>query len=283
MATIIKRLPENKQGKDYVVGDLHGCFSLLDVLLAKVHFDKQKDRLFSVGDLIDRGPESLHCLFLLEEPWFMAVCGNHESMCLDFFLPYRVNDTLKVSDCASSNLFFDNGGAWIEQYYQANRQCMTPEFNRGLDLLLDMPLILVVGEGENRFHVIHAELIRSQYNFAKTATWLNSDIDRWFSEQRIPSIVSENLLWSRTLMSGRFSQHPTATLQPGLSTTFCGHSYAPKPQKVLSHICVDTGAFLSSSEDIQESADFGLTLFDVQASRWYLASYQRHEIIQGEF
>jgi len=58
----IQKLPGIYLGKDYIAGDLHGCFSLLERLMEEVSFDKNHDRFFSVGDLIDRGPESFRCL-----------------------------------------------------------------------------------------------------------------------------------------------------------------------------------------------------------------------------
>ncbi|MGY0658121.1 metallophosphoesterase [Bordetella bronchiseptica] len=36
--------------------------------------------MFSVGDLADRGPESVDVLKWLERPWFHAICGNHDRM-----------------------------------------------------------------------------------------------------------------------------------------------------------------------------------------------------------
>ena len=88
---LIRTLPSNDQGRDYVVGDLHGCRQLLDQLLEFVDFSPENDRLFSVGDLIDRGSDSLGCLALLEKPWFYAVRGNHEEMLLDFAWKYIQN------------------------------------------------------------------------------------------------------------------------------------------------------------------------------------------------
>jgi serine/threonine protein phosphatase 1 len=41
-------------GRDFVLGDLHGTTDLLRLLMEHVAFDPKKDRLFSVGDLIDR-------------------------------------------------------------------------------------------------------------------------------------------------------------------------------------------------------------------------------------
>src|SRR3546814_10866998 len=84
MANVHRHLAANKVGSDFIVGDLHGCLDLLQVELDRVGFDRAKDRLFSVGDLIDRGPDSMGCLRLLREPWFFAARGNHEDMLLDY-------------------------------------------------------------------------------------------------------------------------------------------------------------------------------------------------------
>jgi len=47
---------ENREGRDFVVGDIHGMFGHLRMLLKQVSFDAEVDRLFSVGDLVDRCP-----------------------------------------------------------------------------------------------------------------------------------------------------------------------------------------------------------------------------------
>jgi len=60
----------NKHGHDYVVGDVHGDYERLTDLLLVIKFDVTVDRLFAVGDLIDRGPDSVKCLELLNESWF---------------------------------------------------------------------------------------------------------------------------------------------------------------------------------------------------------------------
>jgi len=65
-------------GRDLIVGDIHGHFSRLHAALVAVGFDGFKDRLFSVGDLVDRGPESHLALTWLRQPWFHAIRGNHE-------------------------------------------------------------------------------------------------------------------------------------------------------------------------------------------------------------
>lgn len=67
----------------WVVGDLHGCYTNLMNRLDAVGFDPAQDLLVSVGDLIDRGTENVECLDLINQPWFLAVRGNHEQMMLD--------------------------------------------------------------------------------------------------------------------------------------------------------------------------------------------------------
>ena len=65
---------------DFVVGDIHGCFEALQIVLKKVGFDPQSDRLISTGDLVNRGPDSLKTLrFCYElESRFVTVLGNHD-------------------------------------------------------------------------------------------------------------------------------------------------------------------------------------------------------------
>ena len=49
------RVGPNRTGRDFVVGDVHGCFRTLEQALGQVGFDRERDRLFSVGDLVNRG------------------------------------------------------------------------------------------------------------------------------------------------------------------------------------------------------------------------------------
>ena len=64
----------------YVVGDIQGCYEPLCRLLEKVNFDPAADRLWSAGDMINRGPQSLETLRFLRSlgTAFTAVLGNHD-------------------------------------------------------------------------------------------------------------------------------------------------------------------------------------------------------------
>lgn len=84
----LQSFAKNEKGRDFIVGDIHGMYNALMKLLESVNFDKNIDRLFSVGDLIDRGPKSLEVLYLNNQSWFFAVLGNHETMLLTGHLSY---------------------------------------------------------------------------------------------------------------------------------------------------------------------------------------------------
>ncbi len=60
------------------VGDIQGCRAELEALLEAVGFDSAVDGLFPVGDLVNRGPDSLGVLRLLHELDASPVLGNHD-------------------------------------------------------------------------------------------------------------------------------------------------------------------------------------------------------------
>lgn len=64
----------------YLVGDLQGCNSAFAHLLAKIDFSPSRDTLFVLGDLVNRGPESLAVLERLMHYGDAARCllGNHD-------------------------------------------------------------------------------------------------------------------------------------------------------------------------------------------------------------
>ena len=74
----VLRFPCNTEGRDFVVGDVHGAFTLVVQGMRQAKFNPAVDRLFAVGDLIDRGDESARVAKFLAQPYVHAVRGNHE-------------------------------------------------------------------------------------------------------------------------------------------------------------------------------------------------------------
>jgi serine/threonine protein phosphatase 1 len=156
----LKTFGPNELGRDIVIGDLHGSLTCLDVLLKGLNFDPTKDRLFSVGDLVDRGEDSLGALRLLNQPWFAAVLANHEDMMLNAYT--GDNDIL-------ASAWLANGGRWgMELWmefndFMLNKVPMSEAAQELMTLVLEkvkhLPMLITINhKNGKKFHIIHAEL-----------------------------------------------------------------------------------------------------------------------------
>jgi serine/threonine protein phosphatase 1 len=195
----------NIHGHDYVVGDVHGDYERLTDMFSVIKFDVTVDRLFSVGDLIDRGPASASCLDLLNEAWFFSVLGNHEKMMID----------ASANPAEEMDLWVQNGGEWGLELDPANLAHYAA-------VLSNLPLVITVGEGANRFNVFHAEFFGD---------------DLALDRPGYSNHVREQLLWGRMLIRDPNKKD----LHKGLSKSFCGHTPVKSPKQIGSHVFIDTG------------------------------------------
>lgn len=105
---LVRHFPLNTEGRDIGVGDIHGYFRVLDQALEQINFDKTKDRLFSVGDLVDRGPQSIEFSDYIYQPWFHAVRGNHE--------------IIQLQNGHENGYRVQNGGRWFVEEWEDSQK-----------------------------------------------------------------------------------------------------------------------------------------------------------------
>lgn len=138
---LFKRFEKNTEGRDLIVGDIHGCFTKLQARLDEAGFDPSVDRLFSVGDLVDRGPESKQALDWIAKPWFHAVQGNHEDMAIRWGKPVCMMD---------AGNYAANGGGWNI----ANTIEERAEFSQAFS---ELPLAIELDTPNGTIGIVHAE------------------------------------------------------------------------------------------------------------------------------
>jgi serine/threonine protein phosphatase 1 len=177
-------------------------------LLEAINFDYSKDIMYQTGDLADRGPHSRRCLALIREPWFRAVRGNHEHELLKAAAtPQYYNWTHWVK----------HGGRWATHIPIEELQAIAKEVEQ-------LPAVIVVGEGTERFNVFHAEFHGN-----------DQDLENINGKLYIPI----NILEGRTLIEGDVGKEHHI----GLSPSFVGHTVVRKPRMIGSHIYLDTGSY----------------------------------------
>lgn len=68
-----------------LIGDVHGCLDEFNDLVKKISYNKETDRLILLGDLIDRGPDSVGVIAKARAMDLECVMGNHEHKFLKWY------------------------------------------------------------------------------------------------------------------------------------------------------------------------------------------------------
>lgn len=283
----VKQLEVNEQGRDFVIGDLHGAFSCLERALEGVNFDPTKDRLISVGDVIDRGPENEKCLRLIVEPWFHMVMGNHEHMMADFY-----------ADRPYGQWWVQNGGAWGLQH-----KWVDTDYAKEIRLLAqateDLPLLLTVPMKDGRkFHVLHAELFAMEPLTDADLV----DCERFRQAAFQQTMDGNYITWGRfiyyELYKAQMDEHAVRKWRrgaevnkkgrffgPDLSHIYSGHTICQRPSRYKGQTNLDTGAYYCYGEKTpygmkEAPAWAGLTITEPLTDRFWRATPTSFEEVQ---
>lgn len=138
-----------------VIGDIHGYYDLLVKLHQKILTQYSDIKIYCVGDLIDRGPDSKKVVQYCIDNHFIVIKGNHELMLEDFLNTYNIwKKSLEIN---------------LQHFIHGGKQCMASyigefSYNRfgeyfvelknlgHIDFIKNMPWHLNVG----KYNISHA-------------------------------------------------------------------------------------------------------------------------------
>lgn len=203
---------QHKEGNIFVFGDVHGQLLAFLRLIEKIKFDKNKDHLILLGDLIDRGPNSLEVLlYAIDKPYITILAGNHEELMCEAMLS-------ETSRKSSRIIWEMNGGEWANihnpdllymlavKMYEQFYYMVTVELDSGL-----------------KFGLTHGDIIGSSWNELVK----NSDNEK----------LMKQLLWSRKRANAK-----EAVNFPIRDVDYTLHGHTPKKSLTMFHnsIFIDT-------------------------------------------
>ena len=138
----------------YAISDIHGCYDKCAEMLKKIDF-KDNDRLYVLGDVIDRGPDGIKTLCeMKKDDRIIPVMGNHESMALGPLrsLVTESPEELKVKQPKAYYAWMLNGGEPTMLGFTA----LSDKEKAGIINYIDSFMIYAtVSAGGRSFHLSH--------------------------------------------------------------------------------------------------------------------------------
>lgn len=212
-ASMVQHFERNTVGRDFAVGDIHGHFTRLQAALDAAGFDPAADRLFSVGDVVDRGPESAQVLEWLERPWFHAVQGNHEDIAARYVRERSIG----------AGQYTILGGAWLMDLPDIDQMNIAAA-------LAALPVVIEVETHGGLVGIVHADCPLPTW--AQCVQFLEHSED---THQEMKDLC----LWSRSRID-----KSDASGVPDLRALVVGHTPLRHPALLGNVYHIDTGGWL---------------------------------------
>ncbi len=197
----------NAKGRDFVAGDIHGEFENLEHALEQLGFDQSQDRLFCVGDLVDRGPSSHRVTEFIKQDWFHSIAGNHEWMLVNCHAVEKLK----------REFWFPNGGGWWQELAQGMRSEIVSVIESQLYALITIESLA------GKVGLVHA-LPYPYYSWSEFNNRVEND-----------QIIQNWALWERDFEA--FTDKRIADVD----FIFCGHTPIDKPRAFSNITNIDTG------------------------------------------
>ena len=216
-----------------IFGDVHGCARQLKELIAQARRRFGDVEFYSVGDLVDRGPDSKDVLDICVAEGVKGILGNHELWLCSVLSGYPMDDM------PYSNIM--GGIATLKSYglYRGDPDRVGPALRNAVpkahrDWLLDLPPYRFIEVAGTKYVLLHTG------TSASTLEQIREQVPG-FPEEQIPKLLSEKstdmFFWS--------GPNPKSPEKVGKYTSFVqvyGHIPNGKATEVPGHfIALDTG------------------------------------------
>jgi serine/threonine protein phosphatase 1 len=176
----------------YCISDIHGCYDEFMALLEKINFTGT-DTLHVLGDVIDRGPESIKCLrYVMGASNIYLLMGNHEQLMFD-----ALTNDYEKDKTPMGNWLVNGGTETLPEFCKLSKEKQVTI----LDYIRNLPFLAQVKIGEQNYVLVHAglnvvdisatgsastaEILPRQYH--DDLVWIR---DKFFREKALPRSIT---------------------------------------------------------------------------------------------
>lgn len=220
----VQRFSLNNVGRDFFHADAHGAFDLVKSGLREAGFVPGRDRVFTAGDLLDRGLDSFRALSYLRMKGSKSSRGNHEDMLIGL---YADRDP-RVDDYSAETLEFLGSKFGMEWWLPLTGE----ERFEVLETIRQLPLVMEVETARGRVGIVHADVPAGMHWDTFVQAVEEGD-----------SKVCATALWGRN----RIERRDTRGV-PGIDRVFVGHTIQwSGPVRLGNVYFLDTGAIFGQT------------------------------------
>ena len=234
-------LGPNERGRDLVVGDVHGHFATLRHALAALEVGEH-DRVFSLGDLVDRGPNSFDAKGWIAGPklsarFHVVLRGNHEQLMLEALLegpPERQGLWQHGVAGEAWCLWMMNGGGWWKPespYHDAATW---------IDVLSPLPFCATVDTRHGPVGLVHACPVWPSWEALEAKVAGNRNENHRTRERALWSRVRHGHVQRELGETGEEHLGPVE----GVRCVVTGHTPRPEPVWHGNVLAIDTGVHI---------------------------------------
>lgn len=146
----------------FITADLHGCkFDEFLKLLDKAGYDKEKDILYVLGDVVDRGYDGIKILkWIIQEKNIVLLLGNHEEMMLNCEFLYtkdlnnrKLPDELYGVEKTFYRMWLNNGGL---PTLNSLRKCDQQDIEQIIHYIKNCPLYKIIEMNGKKYILSHS-------------------------------------------------------------------------------------------------------------------------------